>query len=77
MEGRATSSPQTIPGLTAGALYSCYAAEFANSPTDTYRVCSTAVIDAVAALNAPTVTASTGTVGGAVLVTGTAPLRSL
>jgi hypothetical protein len=71
----ATSSPQTIPGLTAGALYSCYAAEFANSPTDTYRVCSTAVIDAVAALNAPTVTASTGTVGGAVLVTGLAPLR--
>jgi hypothetical protein len=42
----ATSSPQTIPDLTAGDLYSCYAAEFANSPTDTYRVCSTAVIDA-------------------------------
>jgi hypothetical protein len=70
----ATSSPQTIPDLTAGDLYSCYAAEFANSPTDTSRVCSTAVIDAVAALNAPTVAASTGTVGGAVLVTGTAPL---
>jgi hypothetical protein len=69
----ATSSPQTIPDLTAGDLYSCYAAEFANSPTDTSRVCSTAVIDAVAALNAPTVAASMGTVGGAVLVTGTAP----
>ena len=69
----ATSSPQAIPGLTAGDLYSCYAAEFANSPADTYRVCSTAVINAVAALNAPTVAASTGTVGRAVLVTGTAP----
>jgi len=69
----ATSSPQAIPGLTAGDLYSCYAAEFANSPADTYRVCSTAVIDAVAALNAPTVAASTGTVGRAVLVNGTAP----
>jgi hypothetical protein len=55
----ATSSPQAIPGLTAGDLYSCYAAEFVG--TD-YRVCSTAVIDAVAALNAPTVAASTGTV---------------
>ncbi|MCP4844382.1 MAG: hypothetical protein GY901_04675, partial [Actinomycetia bacterium] len=66
----ATSSPQAIPGLTAGDLYSCYAAEFAG--TD-YRVCSTAVIDAVAALNAPTVAASTGTVGRAVLVNGTAP----
>jgi hypothetical protein len=59
----------TVDGtaMVGGTSYTCYAAEFVG--TD-YRVCSTGS-PVVAALNAPSVAAATGLVGGAVSVTGT------
>jgi hypothetical protein len=69
----ATSSPQTIPDRTAGALYTCFAAEFSDTPADTYRVCAPGV-DVTAALIPPTLTAVVpGTSPLTVEVTATAP----
>ena len=65
-----TTPTQAIGGLDEGEQYTCFAAEFANSPADTYRVCSVGA-DTVAALNAPTVTAAIGTVPDQVSVTAT------
>ena len=69
-------SAQAVIVLNAGQTYTCFAAEFSTIDT-TYRVCSSLIgTDAVAAMNAPTVAAETGLVGGAVSVTATAPLSS-
>ena len=67
------STPQTIIELTAGDEYLCFAAEFADAPANTYRVCS-AGTPAVAALNAPTlVSAAPGTSPETIVVTASIP----
>jgi hypothetical protein len=73
MDVTTSGAAQAVAGPTAGALYTCFAAEFSDTPADTYRVCAPGV-DVTAALIPPTLTAVVpGTSPGAVDVTATAP----
>ena len=60
--------------LVGGTTYTCYSIEF-DANDSNINECSDPM-DAIAAMNAPTVSAETGLVGGAVSVTATAPLSS-
>ena len=40
-----SGAAQAVAVPTAGALYTCFAAEFSDTPADTYRVCSSAGVD--------------------------------
>ena len=60
--------------LVGGTTYTCYSIEV-DANDSNINECSDPM-DAIAALNAPTVSAETGLVGGAVSVTATAPLSS-
>ena len=60
--------------LVGGATYTCYSIEV-DANDSSINGCSDPV-DVIAAMNAPTVSAETGLVGGAVSVTATAPLSS-
>jgi hypothetical protein len=67
-----SGAAQAVAGLTAGALYTCFAAEFSDTPADTYRVCAPGA-DVTAARTPPTLTAVPGTSPLTVEVTATAP----